>query len=143
MSWQDRIRVGDRFSVEKTISESDVYLYAGITGDFHPNHVNEKYASTKMFKHRVAHGALLVGFMSAATTQLKDLLEPPGYMAQEYQAKFVAPVYFGDTITVTLTVSEILVERRKVIFEAEIRNQDQTTVAIGSATIKVLRGEAS
>ncbi|MBC7341488.1 MAG: MaoC family dehydratase [Clostridia bacterium] len=141
MSWKERIQVGGRFSVTKTISESDVYLYAGITGDFHPNHVNEQYASTKMFKHRVVHGALLIGFMSAATTQLRDVLEPPGYMAQEYQAKFVAPVYFGDTVTVTLTVAEILAERRKVIMKAEITNQDGTTVAQGSATVKVLRGE--
>lgn len=139
MFWKQRIKVGDTFSVSKTVSESDVYLYAGITGDFHPNHINKEYASKKSFKFRVVHGALLVGFFSATTSQLRDILEPPGYLAQEFNIKFIKPVYFGDTIKTELTVSEIIEERRKIILDSKIINQDGDICAIGSSIIKVIR----
>jgi len=140
MAWMERIRIGDKFRVEKTVSESDVYLYAGITGDFHPNHVNDTYASNKFFGRRVVHGALLVGFVSAATSRI-DGLEPPGYMAQEYHIKFLAPAYFGDTVATEATVTEILTERRKILLEVKVTKQDGTAVAAGSAVLKVMRSE--
>ncbi len=58
----DQLRVGDRAEFGKTISESDIYLYAGITGDFNPAHVNEVYAQKTFFKTRIAHGMLTAGF---------------------------------------------------------------------------------
>ena len=60
----DELKVGEQASFSKTISESDVYLYAGITGDFNPAHVNEAYAQTTAFKTRIAHGMLTAGFIS-------------------------------------------------------------------------------
>jgi 3-hydroxybutyryl-CoA dehydratase len=138
MGWEARIAIGQRFRAEKTVSESDVYLYAGITGDFHPNHVNATYASGKFFGRRVVHGALLVGFVSAATSRIEGL-EPPGYMAQEYQLKLVAPVYLGDTVTTEATVVEIIVERRKIMLDVRVTNQEGATVAVGRAVLKVVR----
>lgn len=93
-----RLTVGESHSVRKTISESDVYLYAGIVGDFHPNHVDAVYAAEHLGK-RVAHGALLPGFVSRATVELiGDRLTPPGYAAQEFRLKLLSPVFIGDTI---------------------------------------------
>ncbi len=142
MDWNERVRIGERFRAEKTVSESDVYLYAGITGDFHANHTNATYASKMFFGRRVVHGALLVGFISAATSRM-DVLEPPGYMAQEYQIKFLAPVYFGDTVTTEATVAEILPERRKIRLEVRVTKQDGTVVAVGSAVLKVMRSDGT
>lgn len=62
------VAIGDTVAFTKTVSESDVYLFAGITGDLSPNHVNEEYMKQSSYGRRMAHGALLVGFMSTAST---------------------------------------------------------------------------
>lgn len=134
-----RLTIGERYAVRKTIGESDVYLYAGIVGDFHPNHTDEIYARAHLGK-RVVHGSLLPGFVSRATVELiGDRLTPPGYAAQEFRLKIIAPVFIGDTIETTVEVTELMRDRRKVILSAEIRNQDDVLCALGDTTLKVLR----
>jgi 3-hydroxybutyryl-CoA dehydratase len=130
---------GERIVHTKTVSETDVYLFAGITGDFHPNHTNETYMQGTQFGRRIAHGALLVGLVSAATAKLFDRLTPPGYVSQEYSIKFLAPVFLGDTVTVTLQLTEYLADRRKLLFDARCTNQHGTIVAQGTAVLKLLR----
>ena len=95
------MKIGDHASVTKTVSETDVYLFAGITGDLNPAHTNEVAASKTMFKTRIAHGMLGAGFISAV---LGMYLPGPGtiYMGQEL--KFTKPVHIGDTVTATATV---------------------------------------
>ncbi|MDO6732596.1 MaoC family dehydratase [Marinovum sp. 2_MG-2023] len=135
-----QVRVGERHAIRKTVSETDVYLYAGIVGDFHPNHTDEIYAREHLGR-RVAHGALLPGFVSRATVELiGDRLTPPGYAAQEFRLKMIAPVFIGDTIEVSVEVSELITERRKVLMRTEIRNQDAILCALGDTTVKVLAG---
>ncbi|OOO27707.1 hypothetical protein BS627_03020 [Agrobacterium salinitolerans] len=132
-----RLTVGESYTVRKTISESDVYLYAGIVGDFHPNHVDEEYA-VKHLGRRVAHGALLPGFVSRATVDMiGERLNPPGYAAQEFRLKMISPVFIGDTINTTVTVSGLDPERRKVVMTTEIRVGDRLC-AIGDTTVKIL-----
>jgi 3-hydroxybutyryl-CoA dehydratase len=138
-----QVRIGEERTIQKTISESDVYLYAGIVGDFHPNHINAVYAAGKLGA-RVAHGSLLPGFVSRCTVELiGDRLTPPGYAAQSFGIKCVAPVFIGDTISVRVQITEIDPERRKIIMNAEITNQDGNVCAIGDTVIKVLREKAS
>ncbi|MEM9027078.1 MAG: MaoC family dehydratase [Pseudomonadota bacterium] len=133
------LSVGERHAVTKTIAEADVYSYAGIVGDFHPNHVDAVYAE-KHLGARVAHGALLPGFISRAAVELiGERLSPPGYAAQTFSIKLIAPVFFGDTITTTVEVVELNTERRKVRFEAVIANQEGKTCALGDKVVKVLR----
>ncbi len=133
------IQVGDKHVVAKTIAESDVYLFAGIVGDLHPNHVNAVYAAGRLGA-RVAHGALLPGFVSRCAVELVgDRLEATGYAAQAFSIKCIAPVFIGDTISVTVRVRELNTERRKIEMDAEIVNQDGTLCALGTKTIKVLR----
>ncbi|WP_426231664.1 MaoC/PaaZ C-terminal domain-containing protein [Pararhizobium sp. DWP3-4] len=133
------IAVGETHTVRKTISESDVYLYAGIVGDFHPNHIDEEYALEHLGR-RVAHGALLPGFVSRATVELiGDRLTPPGYAAQEFRIKLISPVYIGDTIKTTAVVTRLDAERRKVHMSVEIHAGEDRLCAVGDTTVKVLR----
>lgn len=137
-------QVGDQVRFSKTVSESDVYLYAGITGDFSGNHVNAEFMRTSMFGARIAHGALLVGFMSTCSTMLieqnlqKGIDSTPVSLGYD-RMRFVAPVYFGDTVTVVYTVSEVDLERRRTRAAIEITNQKGETVAIAEHSMKWVR----
>jgi 3-hydroxybutyryl-CoA dehydratase len=136
------LTLGMEHTVSKTISESDVYLFAGIVGDFHPNHVNAVYAE-KHLGGRVAHGALLPGFVSRCAVELiGSRLDATGYAAQQFTIKCLAPVFIGNTITVKVVVRELNEERRKVELDAEIHRQDGVLCAVGSKTIKILRARA-
>ena len=126
------MKIGDHASVTKTVSETDVYLFAGITGDLNPAHTNEVPASKTMFKTRIAHGMLGAGFISAV---LGMYLPGPGtiYMGQEL--KFTKPVHIGDTVTATATVEEIILEKNRVILDTTVVNQDGEVVIKGKATV--------
>lgn len=126
------MKIGDHVSVTKTVSETDVYLFAGITGDLNPAHTNEVAASKTMFKTRIAHGMLGAGFISAV---LGMYLPGPGtiYMGQEL--KFTKPVHIGDTVTATATVEEIILEKNRVILDTTVVNQDGEIVIQGKATV--------
>ena len=126
------MKIGDHASVTKTVSEKDVYLFAGITGDLNPAHTNEVAASKTMFKTRIAHGMLGAGFISAV---LGMYLPGPGtiYMGQEL--KFTKPVHIGDTVTATATVEEIILEKNRVILDTTVVNQDGEVVIKGKATV--------
>ena len=128
----DELKVGEQASFSKTISESDVYLYAGITGDFNPAHVNEAYAQTTAFKTRIAHGMLTAGFIS---NLLGTRLPGPGSIYMSQNLKFLAPVTFGDTITATVEVIEILTEKKRVRLKTTCANQEGTIVLDGEALI--------
>ena len=134
----DAVRVGDAHRVSKTISESDVYLFAGITGDFHPIHVNEEYARDTQFKGRIAHGALAVGMMSAAIGGLCVRIPPPGVVSKRYEVTFTAPIYFGDTITAEVRVAEKHEDRNEIILHALATNQRGETVLEGRTVQKIL-----
>jgi len=126
------IKVGDTASMSKTISEYDVYAFAGLTGDFNPVHVNAEFAKDTMFKGRIAHGMLSVGMISAV---LGTAL--PGvntiYLAQELS--FRAPVKIGDTVTATVEVLEKIEGKNRVILRTTAVTQDGTLVIDGKATV--------
>ena len=128
----NEITVGQSASFSKTISESDVYLFAGITGDFNPAHVNESYAATTLFKGRIAHGMLSAGLIS---TVLGTALPGPGTIYLKQDLKFLAPVRIGDTVTATCTAKEILPERNRVVFDCLVKNQEGTAVISGEALV--------
>jgi len=118
--------IGTRIEFTKTVAESDVYLYAGITGDFSPNHIDERYMSGGRYKRRIAHGALMIGFMSAAAARLSlGRTVSVGYDS----VRFTAPVYFGDTITTEYVLAEINLERRRARSDVRCINQDGVVVA--------------
>lgn len=128
----DQIQIGDSASFQKTISETDVYLYAGITGDINPAHINEVAAQESMFQGRIAHGMLTAGLVSAV---LGVHLPGPGTIYLGQELKFTAPVYFGDTVKAEVTVLEINLERNQVKLETICTNQHQKIVLKGIATV--------
>ncbi len=126
------IKTGDRAEFSKTISESDVYGFAGITGDFNPLHVNQAYAEETRFGKRVVHGALLAGLIS---TVVGMKLPGPGALYASQNLKFVKPVFIGDTITAFAEATEIIEERNRVRFRTGCINQHGDTVAEGESIL--------
>jgi len=135
----DAVEVGLAESFTKTVTETDAYLFAGITGDFYPLHVNEEFAKTTRFKTRIVHGALLVGFISTVMAKVNGHIPPPGGVSYRYDVKFVGPVMFGDTVTTTLTVREKNPERNEIILDALCTNQKGDAVLKGQTVMKILK----
>jgi len=128
----DKLQVGDVAEFAKTISETDIYLYAGITGDFNPAHVNEAYAKNTFFKTRIAHGMLTAGLISAI---MANQLPGPGTIYLKQELIFLAPVHIGDTITGRVEVIEINVEKNRVRLKTTCNNQDGVTVISGEGLV--------
>lgn len=123
------LSVGMSASFAKTVSEADVVLFAGVSGDTNPVHINEEFAKNTMFKTRIAHGMLSAGFISAV---LGTKLPGQGAIYMSQSLKFKAPVRIGDTVKATATVSEVIPEKKRVVM---------TTVCTVGETV-VLEGEA-
>lgn len=126
------IKIGDFAEHAKTISESDVYLFAGITGDMNPAHINAQEAAQGIFKERIAHGMLIAGLVSAV---LGMQLPGPGTIYLAQNLKFTAPVKFGDTITARAEVTERNVRHNRIILKTTCVNQDGKVVLDGEATV--------
>ncbi|MFH1434701.1 MAG: MaoC family dehydratase [Pseudomonadota bacterium] len=128
----DELEVGMSATFTKTITETDVYLFAGISGDFNPMHVDEEFAKLTPFGTRIAHGALPQALIAPV---LGMKLPGLGTVAIEVTARFRAPTHFGDTITAKATVVEKLEAKRRVRMDLLWTNQDGTVVAKGSAVV--------
>lgn len=126
------LKIGDKASRSKTIAESDVYLFAGITGDLNPAHINRVYAEQTYFKKPIAHGLLVAGFISAVIAME---LPGPGTIYMKQELKFTAPVYIGDTITATVEVMEIDVGKNRLILHTVCTNQRDDVVIDGEALV--------
>lgn len=126
------LKVGDIAEFSKTISESDIYLYAGVTGDLNPAHIDETYARSTAFKTRIAHGMLAAGFISAV---LGTRLPGPGTIYIRQELNFMAPVRIADTITAKAEVIEILAEKKRVRIKTTCFNQEGKIVLDGEALV--------
>ena len=127
------VNIGDSAQFTKTVSESDVYQFAGITGDFSPNHINKVYMENSSFGRLMAHGALLVGFMSTVSTlaiaHCREADETPVAVGFD-RIRFLKPVFLGDTVTTTYTFSSIDPEKRKSKANIQVKNQNDQLVAV-------------
>jgi len=128
----EELKVGDTARFSKTVSESDVYLFAGITGDLNPAHVNEDYAKDTFFKTRIAHGMLSASFIS---TVVGTMLPGPGTIYMRQEVSFKAPVKFGETVTAIVEVVEIMAGKKQVRLKTYCINQENTTVVDGEALV--------
>jgi len=126
------IKIGDSATYSKTVTESDVVLFAGVSGDLNPVHINAEYAKESMFGRRIAHGMLGASFIS---TVLGTQLPGPGSIYLGQELKFTKPVFLGDTVTVTCTVTERNEEKNRLKIETIARNQHGDSVITGFATI--------
>lgn len=134
------VKVGDATSFSKTVGEYDVYAFAGISGDFAPNHVNRAYMQKSGYKDLIAHGALLVGYMSTASTLMAKHSRADdsvvGVSLGYDKMRFIAPVYFGDTVTVAYEIVSIDPEKLRATADIKITNQDGTLVAVAQHLLK-------
>lgn len=136
----DDLRVGQWAEWAKTVTEADVVLYAGVTGDFNPAHVNEPEARRSRFQGRIAHGMLSAGFISAAIAMR---LPGPGTIYLGQTLRFTAPVRIGDTVTARVEVAEVVARKRRVRLTTTCRNQRGELVIDGEATVMVPDEEAA
>lgn len=134
MTWQEKrfedFRVGDRAEFRKTIGAEDVVLFAEVTGDRHPAHLDADYARGTRFGRPVAHGMLTASLLSTANAML---LGVPGAISVEQTLRFLRPVFVGDTITATSEVVEILTSQRRLRCRTTCTNQHGEVVVSGQA----------
>jgi len=130
----DRLQVGEHAEMSKTVTESDVVLFAGITGDFNPAHVDEVAASKSRFGGRIAHGMLSAGFISACIAMK---LPGPGTIYLTQSLKFTRPVRIGDTVTARVEVLEWNEAKGRARLATVCRNQHGETVIDGEALVMV------
>lgn len=126
-----KFQVGDKASFAKTVSETDVYLFAGITGDMNPAHINEAASKETKFGGRIAHGMLSAGFISAV---LGMRMPGPGTIYLGQTLKFLAPVRIGDTVTATAEVVEII-DNKRLRIRTTCSTQEGTQVVDGEAMV--------
>lgn len=128
----NEIKLGDKSSYTRTITEADVVIFGGVSGDVNPAHFNEEYAKNTMFKGRIAHGMLSSSYIS---TVLGMQLPGPGTIYLSQNLKFTAPVRFGDTVTATAEVIEMDIEKNRIVLETTCTNQEGKVVVKGNATV--------
>ena len=132
MRYED-IRIGQSAEYSKVVSDEDVRAFAQITGDFNPVHIDEEAAAKTRFGGRIAHGMLSAGLVSAA---IANRLPGAGSIYLGQTLRFTAPVRIGDTVTVSLSVLELM-SKKRIRLATVCRNQKGETVLDGEATILV------
>lgn len=126
------IKIGDKANISKTITEFDIYQFAGITGDFNPLHVNVEYAKKSVFQERIAHGVLTAGFISAV---LGMKLPGPDTIYLSQNLNFKAPVKIGDTVMAEVEVLEKKDAKKILRLRTTVTNQFDYIVVEGEAVV--------
>ena len=133
------LHIGKKASMRKTVGESDVYLFAGITGDLGPNHCDEDFMSRTPYKRRIAHGVLAVGFMSTCSTKVIGDLPPAVVVSYGYdKIRFPRPLFIGDTVTVDYEIVERDETALKTFARVTCTTQRGDVVAAGTHILKVV-----
>ncbi|MFO7803463.1 MAG: MaoC family dehydratase [Desulfovermiculus sp.] len=132
------LQVGDWAEFTKTVTETDICLYAGVSGDMNPAHINETYAAHSMFQSRIAHGMLPAGFISAV---LGTKLPGPGTIYIKQDLSFKAPVRIGDTVTARAEVQDVNTEKKRATLKTTCTNQEGTVVIEGQALVMPPQGQ--
>lgn len=132
---------GCSVKVDKTIEESDILQFAELTGDFSPNHVDEDFMKESIYKKRIAHGALLVGYMSHASTLILEKFQPETSDATPVslgydRIRFIKPVFIDDKISITYTVAKFDNDAKRSFSNIEVKNQHDELVAVAVHILK-------
>jgi 3-hydroxybutyryl-CoA dehydratase len=128
-----RFKVGDSAAISRTISDRDVELFAEVSGDYNPVHLDDDFAKTTRFGARIAHGMLTASLLS---TVIGTKLPGEGAIYVSQTLFFVAPVYLGDTVTATATITHYEPDRRRMTLATVVRNQRGDEVVRGDAVIR-------
>ena len=141
------LKPGDSVSFAKTVGETDVYLFAGITGDFAVNHVNEQYMARSKYGRRIAHGVLVLGFASTCSSMMIEKCQ--GTAGDETavslgydKVRFLGAVYIGDTLTLTYTIIEVDPIKRRSRSDIKVVNQKGELVAVAQHILAWVKDQA-
>ncbi len=132
--------IGTEAKLSRTITENDILLFAQVSGDHNPIHLDAEYAERSFFGKRIAHGFLVGSLISAV---LGNDLPGPGSIYLSQSLRFLAPIHIGDTVTVTVKVMALRDDKRIVTLHTVCANQHGTPVLSGEATIKYMREAAT
>ena len=127
------LRVGQTAVVARTLTDADIVLFAGISGDTNPVHINEEFAAGTMFSGRIAHGMLTASFIS---TVIGTRLPGPGSIYLSQSLRFKAPVRVGDTLWARATVTELVPEKRRASLATTVTVRDKSVLE-GEAVVMV------
>ncbi len=127
-----RLPIGTTASLSRTVTDADVVLFAGVTGDTNPVHLDAVAAAASRFEGRIAHGMLSAGYISAV---IGTRMPGPGTIYLSQSLRFRAPVRIGDTVTATCTVKEAREDKPIYTLETECTTQDGTVVLEGEAKV--------
>lgn len=133
------LAVGRSVRFSKTVGEADVYQFAGVSGDFSPNHVDEEYMRKTPYGRRIAHGVLAVAFMSTCSSKLIESAGNLPMVSYGYdRIRFIGPVFIGDTVTVEYTIAERDDAEGRVVSDITVHNQDGNLVAVARHILKAV-----
>lgn len=132
------IAVGDGISWTKTITESDVYLFAGITGDLGSNHINEEYMRNTEYGKRIAQGVLILGLSSATVWMFANRFDVTGASLGYDKVRFIKPVMLGDTVTIDYRAAEFDLARARIVSDVLGCNQRGDIVLSARHILKVI-----
>ena len=128
----DDLEVGSTGSFTKTLTENDIIMFAASSGDVNPVHLDDEYAKSTRFKGKIAHGMWSAGLISAC---LATVMPGPGTVYLGQNLSFRLPVKIGDTLTVSLTVKEKLEEKKFLVIDCKVVNQDDKLVVMGETQV--------
>ncbi len=130
-----KLKIGDKFTTNRLVTDELIRAFAEVSGDYNPIHLDEEFAKNTRFGQRIAHGMLSGAFISAVLgNELKDMKIV--YLSQTM--KFIAPVFIGDTVTTTATVTNIREDRQIITCETVCTNQAGETLVKGESKIMIL-----
>lgn len=127
------ITIGMEVSYSQTVTDADVKAFAGISGDNNPVHMSDEYAKESRFKKRIAHGLMSASYFSAL---FGTKIPGPGCVYVSQSLAFKKPVYLNDTVTATITVKEINMEKRRVFFATVCKVENEVVIS-GEAELYV------
>ena len=138
---------GTEVTCSKTVSESDIYLFAGITGDFARNHIDEAYMRKSPFGRRIAHGALVVGFMSRASSLILERapLATDGSIPVSLgydRIRFLKPVFVGDTLSISYRIDRHDPAKPRTTAKVEVTNDRNELVAVAEHILQWVKAPA-
>ena len=129
--------VGMEFTFSKTVGEYDLYSFAGLSGDFSPNHVDHEYMAKGRYGQRIAHGVFGIALMSTCSSKLIESLGNPHTVSYGYdRVRFVKPVFINDTLTVTYQIASVYAENEKSFADVVVRNQHGDVVTVATHILK-------
>lgn len=128
----DELAVGDKASTERTLVEKDLVLFAAVSGDINPIHLDDEYAQSTSFKQRIAHGAWSASLVSAT---LATVMPGPGTIYLSQSLKFLRPVVIGDTLTIEVEVISKNAKTKKVEFKCQVTNQHGKVITRGTSEV--------